>query len=34
MIWSLLQNPLFALAAPGAAFVVLVPMALRRKERP
>lgn len=35
MIWSLIQNPLFELAAPsGAALLFLVPMALRRKERP
>lgn len=32
MIWTLL--PLLVLAAPGAAFIVLIPMALRRKERP
>lgn len=33
MIWSLIQNPLFVLAAPGAAFVFLIPYALW-KERP
>lgn len=29
MIWSLIQNPVFLLAAPeGAAFVVLIPYVL------
>lgn len=35
MIWSLLHNPVFVLAAPeGAAFVFLIPYALLKKERP
>lgn len=34
MIWSLIQNPMFVLAAPeGAAFLFLIPYALW-KERP
>lgn len=28
MIWSLIHNPVFWLAAPGAAFVVLIPYVL------
>lgn len=35
MIWSLLHNPVFLLAAPsGAAFLFLVPYALRKERGP